>query len=1675
MTTIASRFVEATFDLLLITTLQYTLFAVPLLIGLLIWHRRPAICHALALVLVSAALVAPLAATTARQLHLCWLPLPAGLTTTTNRASELSEPESVDNESANTAWIGIASPVNPHEHPVPKNERTEQPASVANRVTANESPTTRSLPPVVTIAKTAVIDSTNSASSQPDVAAGMASGKSMQRFHLMGFLKTHASKLRTLLVAVWLMGFAYRVWQFARLCRRVHSLVEHTTLVTERRILDVLQEVADQLELRRTVTMSASPALNNPFVFGVIHTQVIVPIWLLSSDNESQLRHVLLHELSHIARGDLQIGLIQRCATTLFWFHPLVHLASIILSNAREELCDNDVLRNSSAVDYSRTLLRIAEMFAGPVERPALSLFSRRQTLESRIAALLDPRRDQTTRLPRRISRILVAIAGILGFLAAGVGTANSFRFLVADAEAPANAADGPRSEQQQLIDRIRARVKYMLGLSATIKKLEYELELGGNATSILVEDHSAGRLAPWQGTTLQGGLQQLLNSPDRFDIQIDQQASEGTLILHAVWKVPEGNFSFHCGNGVQDTYQGYFSHPARETTITIDAKSFVPLKELTRDTTVLYENWEEVETGRSVPRQIQIIRYGIHDRLSFDWLGQSIWLLRSSESLLPRSTMIRTYVRNVRIDSKAVERAPTAHELRSRAGVRALRDLLDHNRPWLDRGLTGSGWKPPFETLSYTFHTEREDILESCNFDRTGEAVFEVTRDGKGQVKNHVGALSTSLNTQETADAMRDANYAHIQGRPKRPEGPPRDLALKHYARIGCQFDLPLFHYQGRLESAEVEIADGEWNGTSCRKVIVTNLSGRPFLGCGTMFGFTSWSYVHHIYPESEVLYVDPARNQILHETLIGRDRTFEIDFGDYVEVASGQFAPLSIRIESPAYFTCEYRFQIVGQTHWMLDHVASWFDPNDKSRGIVKEIEINGGHMLLDNARRQVANTRQLFQGEGESQDHVNLAQIPFVLGSVMQVGSYKVQVTSSDAQSVVIDAKATDAAAPDSVPICFFDADGRLLFAPTLTLEEQNGVKQGQSKIRGSEVWNRVRFVASPALRSGENTNPVSVIPFHWNEPIAVNVAAPRSVPSGLPRDARPTIEIKTRSFRMEVVRDSEGRAKAKLNVVSLDGPQEFWFDIALALISESGDLLSTGHLATALRVEFKPVENQFEVELGSIPAGTEPRHLIVGLSPGNITGGHVGSMWGQFMNETPAFSVITLLKSGDEHNWKTGMAQLAREDIDIRIFKEFHDEYPKRLRSDGSRIRLLEPHRDALRTIVAKAQQPDALAAAVRFLAYSEDQAAAKLLEPLLRHPSAQVQEAAAIGLTFLHGHTHFERVRNILASKAATASLDKPRFYDLQEQDALISLVHHDSDRAVDLLGTTLLDDLKQLTVERDEKDRIFLAGSHQRALNLCNLLGNTGRPRAASWIMAAIDLLAERQEIAKHFEQYRLLASALKFEAETQAYIMASIETGKFAGEWIHALRYSKNPQYVSAVLRFHQSSHLTAHDGDDVVSYLSNINTPESLVGLQNFYESGWNRDDRSMWLHLCQSLAATGDARGLKDAFETLVMLDQTAQPPATDREHRTWKSTRDQLHDQAMLVITKANQDTLAKFLVKYVSTQTLEEQHVVLECLWTFPTFPHEFGPVLKRWSESENDRTKTSAKRLMNRG
>ena len=186
------------------------------------------------------------------------------------------------------------------------------------------------------------------------------------------------------------------------------------------------------LGVERLPPLALTSANVGPLAMGVLNPVVVLPEGLVQNLHHQQLRDVLVHEFSHALRRDTVIGLLQRLAEVLFWPHPLVYLLNRELAEAREELCDNFVLRQADAADYAETLVLIAESYLPRRRLAMVALLERRGGLERRVAGLLDERRKRSTGLHGGVTAVLGAAfmaAALLGggtrlLQAAPLGTA---------------------------------------------------------------------------------------------------------------------------------------------------------------------------------------------------------------------------------------------------------------------------------------------------------------------------------------------------------------------------------------------------------------------------------------------------------------------------------------------------------------------------------------------------------------------------------------------------------------------------------------------------------------------------------------------------------------------------------------------------------------------------------------------------------------------------------------------------------------------------------------------------------------------------------------------------------------------------------------------------------------------------------------------------------------------------------------------------------------------------------------------------------------------------------------------------------------------------------------------------------------------------------------------------
>jgi beta-lactamase regulating signal transducer with metallopeptidase domain/thiol-disulfide isomerase/thioredoxin len=208
----------------------------------------------------------------------------------------------------------------------------------------------------------------------------------------------------TVLCGVWLVGSAVGLGRallgFARLRRWIQTL----SVTDSRLIADAARSAAESVGLPGEIVVYRSNLLPAPVTFGLLRPRIVVPAGIESTLSFDQLRAVLKHELAHIARRDLWIGLLQQLARIMYWWNPLVRLANHQLADLREQICDDIAIRDlAEPAAYGATLVKFAECcnLSAPVPATLGIGASPAGQLERRIRRIVSSPKVRCVRLTR--------------------------------------------------------------------------------------------------------------------------------------------------------------------------------------------------------------------------------------------------------------------------------------------------------------------------------------------------------------------------------------------------------------------------------------------------------------------------------------------------------------------------------------------------------------------------------------------------------------------------------------------------------------------------------------------------------------------------------------------------------------------------------------------------------------------------------------------------------------------------------------------------------------------------------------------------------------------------------------------------------------------------------------------------------------------------------------------------------------------------------------------------------------------------------------------------------------------------------------------------------------------------------------------------------------------------
>jgi beta-lactamase regulating signal transducer with metallopeptidase domain len=207
------------------------------------------------------------------------------------------------------------------------------------------------------------------------------------------------------------------VWLIAR-WRQVVGDVKRATPVPAW-LGALFDEAKNSTGLRRSVRLRLTDQAMSPAVCGLFRPVILLPQSLVEKLPPVQLRAVLLHELTHLRRGDVWMNCAQALAQIVYWWHPLLWFANARIRRVREEAVDDSVMLvlRDDAETYAPMLLEVAKL---AFQRPLASLglvgiLESRSALRQRIERLVN------FHAPRKAGLTFVSLCGICIFSAVAV------------------------------------------------------------------------------------------------------------------------------------------------------------------------------------------------------------------------------------------------------------------------------------------------------------------------------------------------------------------------------------------------------------------------------------------------------------------------------------------------------------------------------------------------------------------------------------------------------------------------------------------------------------------------------------------------------------------------------------------------------------------------------------------------------------------------------------------------------------------------------------------------------------------------------------------------------------------------------------------------------------------------------------------------------------------------------------------------------------------------------------------------------------------------------------------------------------------------------------------------------------------------------------------------------
>jgi TonB family protein len=282
-----------------------------------------------------------------------------------------------------------------------------------------------------------------------------------------------------------LLALLLAVWQLLRLGGQTVGIIRffrHRGSAENPRLQRKVRRLARELEIQRPIQIIVASDDISPMTFGYRRPVVVIPRSIV--DDEQRVQMTLIHELTHIRRGDYLWHWLERLMEACMAVHPLVRWLRQEIAALREMICDAEVLETLSCSRKQYALLLYETVTpAGDGTSNAVAMSERGNNLKRRINAMKKyPEYTDYLVPPHRLGLMLgglLLLAGIVLISCTDIGGPNEPATSTESADDGVSAQEAPArpdaaEKDPEVFVAVAEMPQLQGGLSSLIEEIQY-------------------------------------------------------------------------------------------------------------------------------------------------------------------------------------------------------------------------------------------------------------------------------------------------------------------------------------------------------------------------------------------------------------------------------------------------------------------------------------------------------------------------------------------------------------------------------------------------------------------------------------------------------------------------------------------------------------------------------------------------------------------------------------------------------------------------------------------------------------------------------------------------------------------------------------------------------------------------------------------------------------------------------------------------------------------------------------------------------------------------------------------------------------------------------------------------------------------------------------------------